>query len=175
MPIPDFLRDLRSHVGHRLLFMPSVVAVVVDDQGRILLGRRADSGRWALISGICEPGEQPALTAVREVYEETAVHAVPERLVGVYATDPVEYANGDRAQYMDTVLLCRAVGGEACVNDDESLDVRWFTRDTLPELPFKQGTMVDLALRDEPAWFEPVPQTATVGAPAPAATVPAQP
>jgi 8-oxo-dGTP pyrophosphatase MutT (NUDIX family) len=171
MPIPDFLRDLRSHVGHRLLFMPSVVAVVLDGQGRVLLGRRADSGRWALISGISEPGEQPALTAVREVWEETAVHAVPERLLGVYAGDPVDYANGDRAQYMDTVLLCRAVGGEARVNDDESLDVGWFTPDNIPDLPFHQNTMVELAFRDEPAWFAPAPTTVP-GIPAP---VPARP
>ncbi|GGO96096.1 NUDIX hydrolase [Wenjunlia tyrosinilytica] len=162
MPMPDFLRELRSHVGNRLLFLPGVVAVVLDDGGRVLLGQRADNGRWALISGIAEPGEQPAQTAVREVYEETAVHAVPERLIGVYTTPVVEYPNGDRSQYLDIVFRCRAVGGQARVNDDESLEVGWFALDELPELHPRQRAALDHALTDGPAWFE-------------APTVPAQP
>ena len=35
---------------------------------------------------------------------------------------------------MDITFRCRAVGGEARVNDDESLEVGWFAVDALPEL-----------------------------------------
>ena len=81
MATPDFIRELRASVGRQLLFLPGVSAVVFDGEGRVLLGRRTDTGRWSIIGGIPEPGEQPAEAVVREVYEETAVHAVPERLV----------------------------------------------------------------------------------------------
>ncbi|MFE7428910.1 NUDIX domain-containing protein, partial [Streptomyces sp. NPDC057545] len=81
MGTPDFIRRIRATAGHQLLLLPGVTAVVLDDEGRVLLGRRSDTGRWALIGGICEPGEQPAATAEREVYEETAVHCVAERVV----------------------------------------------------------------------------------------------
>lgn len=155
MPIPDFLRDLRATAGNHLLFMPGVVAVVFDDAGRVLLGRRADNGLWALVSGIPDPGEQPAETAVREILEETAVHAVAERIVAVHTGGPVEYPNGDRSQYMDIVLRCRAVGGEARVNDDESLEVGWYAPDSLPGLNETDRTWIKLALADGPAWFEP--------------------
>lgn len=37
-------------------------------------------------------------------------------------------------QFMDVSLLCWATGGSARVNDEESLDVRWFAVDALPEL-----------------------------------------
>ena len=40
--------------------LPGVSAVVFDDEGRVLLGRRADTGKWSVIGGIPEPGEQPA-------------------------------------------------------------------------------------------------------------------
>ena len=50
MPIPDFVLTLRSHVGHELLWMPGVSAVVVHEGGRLLLGRRTDNGLWAVVS-----------------------------------------------------------------------------------------------------------------------------
>ncbi|MBM7092782.1 NUDIX domain-containing protein, partial [Streptomyces sp. S12] len=76
----------------------------------------------------------PAVCAVREVEEETAVRCVVERVVLVQALSPVTYGNGDTCQFMDITFRCRAVGGEARVNDDESLDVGWFEPDALPEL-----------------------------------------
>jgi 8-oxo-dGTP pyrophosphatase MutT (NUDIX family) len=157
MATPKFILDIREKAGGTLLFLPGVVMVVFDARGRILLNKRADSGRWALISGIPDPGEQPAEAAVREILEETAISAVVERVLSVFTNEPVTYENGDRSQYLDIVLRCRAVGGEARVNDDESLDVRWFAPDELPPMgPIARGR-IELALRDDPTWFAPAP------------------
>lgn len=155
MATPEFIRRLRATAGHQLLWLPGVSAVVFDDEGRVLLGKRRDTGGWSIIGGIPEPGEQPARTAVREVLEETAVHCVPERVVLVQALEPFTYPNGDCCQFMDTTLRCRAVGGEARVNDDESLDVRWFAIDALPELEEFALTRIKQALDPGPTWFEP--------------------
>ncbi|MFD3533523.1 NUDIX domain-containing protein [Streptomyces sp. NPDC058664] len=154
MATPDFIRSLREKAGHQLLFLPGVSAVVFDDHGRVLLGRRADNGRWAIIGGIVEPGEQPADCAVREVYEETAVRCEVERVVLVETLrKPVVYPNGDECQFMDVTFRCRAVGGEARVNDDESTDVRWFDVDDLPEMKRFSYLRIEKALADEPTWF----------------------
>jgi 8-oxo-dGTP pyrophosphatase MutT (NUDIX family) len=134
MAIPDFLAELRAVVGHRLLWLPAVTAVVVDDRGRVLLGQRADNHRWNLIGGILEPGEQPADGVVRECLEETGVTVEPLALAVVDVSPIVVYPNGDRCQYLDMVFRCRTVSGRACVNDDESLDVGWFARTELPPL-----------------------------------------
>lgn len=75
MAISEYVANLRKHVGTDLLMLPSASAVVVDDAGRVLLGRRADTGKWSLPMGAIDPGEQPADAAVREVYEETGVHS----------------------------------------------------------------------------------------------------
>ncbi|MCF2127817.1 NUDIX domain-containing protein [Strepomyces sp. STD 3.1] len=155
MATPDFIRDLRATAGQQLLWLPGVTAVVFDGQGRVLLGRRSDNGRWSLIGGIPEPGEQPAACAMREVEEETAVRCVVERLVLVQALNPVTYDNGDVCQFMDVTFRCRAVGGEARVNDDESLEVGWFAVDALPELGEFGQVRIKQALSDAPTWFDP--------------------
>ncbi|CAM5262259.1 NUDIX hydrolase [Streptomyces aurantiogriseus] len=154
MATPDFIRTLRASAGNQLLWLPGVTAVVFDDDGRLLLGRRTDTRKWAVIGGIPDPGEQPAVCAVREVYEETAVRCVVERVVLVQALDPVTYGNGDVCQYMDVTFRCRAVGGEARVNDDESLDVGWFEVDALPELNEFALFRIKQALSDQPTWFD---------------------
>ncbi|TVL93347.1 NUDIX domain-containing protein [Streptomyces sp. SAJ15] len=155
MPTPDFIRELRTSLGNALLPLPGVSAIVLDDEGRVLLGRRSDNGRWSIIGGIPEPGEQPATAVVREVYEETAVRCVPERIVLVETLEPVVYPNGDVCQFMDVCFRCRAVGGEARVNDDESLEVGWFAVDELPEMEEFAVTRIKQAAYDGPTWFEP--------------------
>lgn len=94
-------------------------------------------------------------TAEREVYEETGVHCVAERVVLTQALEPVQYANGDRCQYLDVTFRCRATGGEACVNDDESLEVGWFPVDALPPLNEFGLFRIKQSMTDEPTWFEP--------------------
>lgn len=141
MPIPEFVLALRSHVGNDLLWMPGVSAVVFHEDGRLLLGKRADNGLWAVVSGIPEPGEQPAIAAVREVSEETGIDIAVEGLAAVSSNpEPVRYGNGDRAQYLDLTFLCRAVGtGDPRVADDESTAVGWFKADELPQPMMKSS------------------------------------
>ncbi|MFJ8635629.1 NUDIX hydrolase [Streptomyces sp. NPDC093568] len=156
MATPDFIRTIRASAGHQLLWLPGVSAVVFDDEGRVLLGKRADNHQWTVISGIPDPGEQPAVCAVREVYEETGVECVPERVVLIKAGREVTYPNGDQCQFMDITFRCRAVGGEARVNDDESVEVGWFAVDALPTMKERQIFRIKQALSDEPTWFEPM-------------------
>jgi 8-oxo-dGTP pyrophosphatase MutT (NUDIX family) len=156
MPISPYVLDLRERVGHGLLLLPGVTAVVFDDAGRVLLNERSDNGQWALIAGVMDPGEQPAETIVREVYEETAVRVVPERITSVL-TQPVTYPNGDRCEYVDITFRCRAVGGEARVNDDESLAVGWFALDDLPPIGDLVRHRIECALTPGTWFAEPAP------------------
>lgn len=132
MPIPEFIVELRALVGTRPLWLPGVTAVILDAADRVLLVRRVDNGLWGLVSGILEPGEEPALCAVRESAEEAGVSIEVLALAHVSVSPAVRYPNGDRAQYLDLTFLCRHVAGEAHVADDEATDVRWFALDDLP-------------------------------------------
>lgn len=133
MPIPPFIETLRTKVGNDLLWLTGVTAVVLHGDGRVLMGQRVDTGRWALISGILEPGEEPAVAMVREIKEETGVDAVVDALAAIQVQEPMTYPNGDRAQYLDLLFLCHATGGEPHAADDESLAVGWFSPEDLPE------------------------------------------
>jgi len=153
MATPDYIVGLRKHVGHDLLWLPSVSAVVRNDAGELLLGQRADDGRWSVISGFVEPGEQPATALVREVREETGLEVAPVRMSSA-VSHPHTYPNGDRCEYLNLGFLCRLVAGTARVNDDESLAVRWFAPDALPEVDSWVRLRVDTALAGvEAAWF----------------------
>lgn len=154
MPIPQFILDLREKISHDLLWLPGVTAVVLDDSGRVLLVQRADDLRWTLVTGCLEPGEQPAVGAVREIEEETAVIAVAERVLSVAALPVSVYANGDQARFLDVAFHCRLVSGEARVNDDESVDVGWFALDALPDsLPQRHRQCIQDALAPAPTRF----------------------
>ncbi|MFT4042929.1 MAG: NUDIX domain-containing protein [Gordonia sp. (in: high G+C Gram-positive bacteria)] len=155
MPIPEFVADLRSHIGHRPLWLSGVSAVVRDEAGRILLTRRADSGEWAVVSGILEPGEEPATAIRREIREETGVDAQPVRLTSVDVSALITYPNGDQARYLDLCFLARHLAGDPRVADDENTDVDWFAPDALPDdLADTSRLRIDKALSDNPeAWF----------------------
>jgi 8-oxo-dGTP pyrophosphatase MutT (NUDIX family) len=151
MPIPDFVAKLRAHVGHDLLWLSSATAVVLDERDRVLLAQRSDTGTWALPGGIIDPAEQAADAVIREVFEETGVIAVPDRLVEVGVSPRFAYPNGDEVQYLDLIFSCRAVGGEARVNDGESLDVGWYPPDSMPAVSPETAALVRQAISGGPA------------------------
>lgn len=150
MPVPEFLRNLREKVGSDLIMLAGASAVVINDQGEVLLHQRTDNSQWALPGGIIEPGEELAESVVREVFEETGVEVVPERIVGVYGGKDhiAEYPNGDQVAFVSTVFLCRPVGGEVKINDDESIAVRYFSPDTLPQMAPKFHMRIEQALKN---------------------------
>ncbi|WP_018157041.1 NUDIX hydrolase [Demetria terragena] len=157
MPIPEHVLALREKVGTDLLWLPGASAYVLREGSRgpqVLLVRRSDNGRWTPITGICDPGEEPDVTAQREALEEACVEIEVERLIAVSSLIPMEYPNGDRAQYLDHAFRCRWVSGEARVGDEESTDVQWFEVDGLPDLQPRFYRQLDLALsEDRPVLF----------------------
>ena len=155
MPMSPYVKELRAKVGPGLVMFPSVSAVVLNDDGQVLLGQRSDNHRWSIIAGMMDPGEQPADSIVREIFEETGVRAEIDRLAGV-AMHQVTYPNGDECQFVSTWFRCRVIGGEARVNDDESISVGWFGLDELPEMnPFALLRIRTAIPASAPAWFVP--------------------
>ncbi|MBF0689735.1 MAG: NUDIX domain-containing protein [Cellulomonas sp.] len=149
MPVPPFVLALRERVGHDLLWLPGVTAVVLREDGprpQLLLVRRSDTGEWTPVTGIVDPGEEPAVAAVREVLEEADVVATVQRLAQVGVVGPVVYDNGDRAQYVDLTFRCRWVSGDPFPADGENTDARWFDLDALPVMEASMSARVAAAL-----------------------------
>ena len=154
MPVPDFVLDLRAHIGHAPLWLSGVTAVILDDAGRrILLIRRSDDGAWTPVTGIIDPGEQPAVTAAREALEEAGVVIRVERLASTSVTGEIVYPNGDRSRYLDLTFTCRYVSGDPRPVDGEASAVAWYPLDALPEMSEQMRWRIDTALAEGPARF----------------------
>lgn len=152
MPTPDFVLDLRAHIGHDLLWLSGVTAVVVREDGgrtQMLLVRRADNGAWTPVTGIVDPGEEPAVAGAREVLEETEVVARATDLVWVHTLPPMAYDNGDRSQYLDLTFRFAWVSGEPGPGDGENTEARWFSLDELPPMSAEMTARIEHALTPE--------------------------
>ena len=144
----NYLRNLRSKIGHQLLLLPSVTMVVRDDRGRVLLVKIADANLWLPPGGGIEPDESPKDAAIREMQEETGVLVEPVRIIGVYGGPEyrVVYPNGDVVSYVTTVFECKVVSGEMAPDHEETLDVRYFSEaelDSVQTLPWARIVLAD--------------------------------
>src|SRR6185295_10926685 len=124
MPISSYLKTVREKVGSTLLVVPSVTGLVLEPDDRVLMVRHSNGNVWVAPGGAVDPGESPQDAVVREVWEEAGVHVEPIGVCGVYGwpESHVRYANGDEVTYVNTVFLCRALGGELRPDGDETLE-----------------------------------------------------
>jgi predicted RNase H-like nuclease/ADP-ribose pyrophosphatase YjhB (NUDIX family) len=149
-PVPDFVLALRDKIGHDPLWLPGVTAVVRRGD-QVLLVRRADNGHWTPITGIPDPGEEPAVAAAREALEETGVRIRVDRLAATGVHGEIVHANGDRATYLDLTFACTWLEGEAHVADDESSEVRWWPLSALPPMSDIMTARIEAATSGETA------------------------
>lgn len=152
MPTPEFVLSLRSRIGHDPLWLTGVTAVVTRGEGtdrELLVVRRADTGALTPVTGIVDPGEEPAVAAEREVLEEADVVAVAERLAWVHVLPEMTYANGDRTQYLDIVFACRYVSGDPFPADGENTEAFWAPVTDLPPMSADMRRRVDAGLAEE--------------------------
>ncbi|MFI8262101.1 NUDIX hydrolase [Streptomyces sp. NPDC085665] len=129
----DYFRDPNAPAANSVV--PSVTAVVRDEQGRLLLIHKTDNNLWALPGGGHDAGESIAQTVVREVEEETGIAVVVEDIVGLY-TDPqhvIAYDDGEVRQQFSICFHARPVGGSLRTSS-ESKEVRWVAPADLGEL-----------------------------------------
>ncbi|GLV53821.1 hypothetical protein KDH_06720 [Dictyobacter sp. S3.2.2.5] len=125
---------LKSVLFTRASPIPSADAAVIDDDGRILLIRRADNGLWAMPGGGIDIGETPAQAAVREALEETGVSSEPVALVGIH--DSRFCGTVYPLQLYQMNILCRPLLDVPAVSPPtfahEVLDIQWFPEHALP-------------------------------------------
>lgn len=119
---------------------PTASALVVDDEGRILLTRRAIEpfrGDWDIPGGFVEEDEHPLETVRRELREETGLEVEPLEFFGVFMD---RYGGESTAQStLNLLWTARVLGGDPAPADDVD-ELGWFGRDELPpedELAFR--------------------------------------
>lgn len=127
---------LRAYIGPACVISPGTAAFIQNEAGHILLQQRGDSGQWGFPGGGVELGERVDQTIVQEVYEETGLHIQPTHVIGVYS-DPVDtltYPHSDQVKLVRTFFAGQIIGGRLQADGIESLAVRFFPPEALPDL-----------------------------------------
>ena len=112
---PVFTRLCMGVLNHKfVLLQDGAAAVILNDEGQILLQSRVDNDRWGLPGGCQELGERFEDTIIREIKEETNLDVLEEDLIN------------------NTALFCvRNYTGNLSW-DEESKNMRFFDLDNLP-------------------------------------------
>jgi ADP-ribose pyrophosphatase YjhB (NUDIX family) len=128
-----FVQEWMDNIGEGIpgYVTPKVAigAIVGNDDGEVLLVKRAPSGVWLFPSGWADVGYSAAEVVVKEVREETGIDAEPVQLLGV--VDGMRMGFTRFGMYM-LLFHCRAVGGELVPHPLETDGCGWFSRDELP-------------------------------------------
>ncbi|MDH2903447.1 MAG: NUDIX hydrolase N-terminal domain-containing protein [Actinomycetota bacterium] len=127
--VVEWMTELKEGVAGYATPKVAVGAAVVNDEGKLLLIQRADSGVWLYPTGWSDIGYSAPEVVVKEVREETGIEVEVVRLIGVL--DGLQLGVS-RIPLYSLVFLCRAVGGELRPHELECLDAGWFARDELP-------------------------------------------
>jgi ADP-ribose pyrophosphatase YjhB (NUDIX family) len=113
-----------------------VAVIILNEENQVLLQKRSDVGLWGIPSGHIEIGETVSEAAIREVKEETNLDIRIKKLIGVYS-DPnsqvFAYPNGKIVHFITTYFLAEITGGKLRCNSSESLEVKFFKQQNLPQ------------------------------------------
>ncbi len=108
----------------------TVGAVVGNDDGELLMVKRADSGVWLYPTGWADIGYSPAEVVMKEVKEETGIECDVVR--------PIAVLDGQRRGFtriplVSLVFHCRATGGTLTPHPLECEAVGFFAEDARPD------------------------------------------
>lgn len=114
-----------------LLFRRPLISVSVtpiDAEGRIVLARRRDNGRWSLPGGLVDWGETLEECAARELEEEVGLRLTRvERVIGVYS----DIERDPRVHSIAVAMAAQVEGAPRVADPDEILETRAFTTEEI--------------------------------------------
>ena len=123
-----YMAEMRRLVGHRAIIQCAASVIVIDDEGRLLLGKRTDNHLWGYSGGSVEIDEPAEDCARRELREEMGLTAEELEFFCVNSGPEAHYIypNGDEVSNFEIVYLCRQYSGEPINTDGEMEELRFF-------------------------------------------------
>lgn len=132
----SYLMDLRELVGSRPLIACGAGVVIINEENKLLLQRRADNDCWGFIGGMMEIGESIEETAKREVFEEVGIKLQDIKFFKVYSGQDFyyKYPNGDEVFNVINLFTYKGnITNEFNIDSKEVKEVKFFGFDEIPD------------------------------------------
>lgn len=129
-----YISELRKQIGSIPIITAGSTIIVMNQYKEVLFQHRSDTLDWGLPGGTMELGETLEEVALRELKEETGLNANKLKLIGVFSGHRYyfRYPNGDETYSVISLFHAQQVTGRLSMNDGESLDLKFFGKDHLP-------------------------------------------
>ncbi len=129
-----YIMAMREHVGHAPIMSCACGVIIENSNGEILLQKRRDNGRWAIIGGSMEMGETFEEAVKREAKEESGLILGKLEMFKLLSGRDriIEYPNGDVTFGPGIVFLTKEFSGEIVNDPEEVMEHRFFKHTELP-------------------------------------------
>lgn len=140
----SYIKNIRKYIGHAPMLSAGATVVVIKDN-KILLNLRSDTNTWGIPGGALELGETLEETAARELKEETNLEATGYTLLNVFSGKDFyfKYPNKDELYSVVVLYLADGVTGSLKITDGESFELKYFSKDELPNLESRAKVIID--------------------------------
>ncbi len=130
----NYISNMRRKIGKELVMTVGCGVLIENNEGKVLLQKRSDTGDWCVPGGALEPGETYIEAATREVREEVGVEVSDLKLFGLYSGDDrmIHYPNGDNVYSLSVIFTTDHYSGTISDTDSEVLEHRFFSREEIP-------------------------------------------
>ncbi|MDN5012988.1 MULTISPECIES: NUDIX hydrolase [Streptococcus] len=134
IPSENYVSQIRKKIGNDLLILVGSNVIIENDCNQVLLQKRT-TGSWGLPGGLLEVGETLEQTAIREVFEETGLKIEKLQLIYTFSGEDYHFILQNRDEIYVITSLYKAINysGELIVNSEETLELRYFNYDCLPQ------------------------------------------
>jgi len=132
----SYIAFIRSKIPESKIILNAACAVIDDGTGRILMQKRSDNHQWGLPGGLLELDESIQAAVLREVREETNLEVELLDFLGIFVNPLMRWRERDEAQVIGFYFTAKIVGGSLRVNDSESTELRFFSKNDLPPIAF---------------------------------------
>ena len=102
-------------------------------EGKILLVKEIEDGKWTLPGGWCDMGLTVSENAVREVWEESGFETKATKLIAIFDRRTQGHLPPYPFDIYKMFFLCEIIGGSAKVSNETS-QVEFFDENSIPEL-----------------------------------------
>lgn len=130
----SYIKDIRGKLGNDWVILNAAAVVITNQKNQILLQKRRDNLLWGLPGGLMELEDSIRQCAIREVKEETNLDVELEAFIGVFSNPFMRWREADLAKIISYAFTGKVIGSDMKINDHESLELKYFDYEHLPQL-----------------------------------------